>query len=90
MRDYKLVVILKSDLKKDRRDQILSDVQNWIGKIDSPKTDTLGDRKLAYPIKNARTGEYVVMNFSAETIPTDVDAKMRMQEDVLRYLLVRN
>lgn len=89
MRDYKLVVILKSDLKKERRDQLLSDFQGWIGEIDSPKTNTLGDRKLAYPIKKERTGEFVVMNFAAKTIPTDVDNKMRMQEDVLRYLLVR-
>lgn len=89
MRDYKLVVILKSDLKKERRDQLLSDFQSWIGEMDSPKTNTLGDRKLAYPINKERTGEFVVMNFSAKTIPTDVDNKMRMQEDVLRYLLVR-
>ena len=89
MRDYKLVIILKSDLKKDRRDKLLSDVQSWIGEMDSPKTDTLGDRKLAYPIKKERTGEFVVMNFAANTIPTDVNDKIRMQEDVLRYLLVR-
>lgn len=89
MRDYRLVLILKSDLKKDRKDAFLKDVQGWIGDVESPKIDTLGDRKLAYPIKKARTGEYVVMNFSAKTIPTDVDNKIRMQEDVLRYLLVR-
>ncbi len=89
MRDYKLVVVLKSDLKKEKKDQLISDVQSWIGEMKSQKTDTLGDRKLAYPIKKQRTGEFVVMNFTADTIPTDVDSKMRMQEDILRYLLVR-
>lgn len=90
MRDYKLVVILKSDLKKERKDKLLSDMQSWIGEVKSQKTDSLGDKKLAYPIKKERTGEYLVMDFEANTIPTDFDDKIRMQEEVLRYLLVRN
>jgi small subunit ribosomal protein S6 len=89
MRDYKLVLILKSDLKKERRESLMKDIESWIGKIESPKTESIGDRKLAYPIKKQRTGEYSVMNFSADTIPTEMHNKMRMQEDVLRYLLVR-
>ena len=89
MRDYKLVLILKSDLKKERRDKLMKEVQGWIGETVSPKTDSLGDRKLAYPIKKEKTGEYVVMNFSANTIPTTVNDKMRMQEEILRYLLVK-
>lgn len=89
MRDYKLVVVLKSDLKKENKDQILTDIKSWIGEMKDEKIENLGDRKLAYPIKRQRTGEYMVVNFDAATIPTDLNNKMRMQEDVLRYLLVR-
>ncbi len=90
MRDYKLVLVLKSDLKKERRDKVMADVKSWIGEMSESKTDSMGDRKLAYPIKKQKTGEYVVMDFSAESIPTDVDSKMNMSEEVLRYLLVRS
>ena len=89
MRNYKLVVVFKSDLKKESKDKLVTDIQSWIGEVKNAKVDTLGDKKLAYPIKKNRTGDYVVVNFEANTIPTDVDNKIRMQEDVLRYLLVR-
>lgn len=90
MRDYTLVLIVKSDTKKERKDALLSDVQKWIGKVDSPKVVSLGDKKLAYQIKRQKSGEYITLSFSADTIPTDVNAKLLLQEDVLRHLLVKN
>jgi small subunit ribosomal protein S6 len=90
MREYTFVVIIKSDVKKERKDALMQDVQKWIGEVESPKIESLGDRKLAYPIKKQKTGEYVTLSFAAKTIPTDVNAKMLLQEDVLRHLLIRN
>ncbi len=88
MKKYKAVLILKSDLKKDQKDTLMGDLKSWIGNVTDEKIDSLGDRKLAYPIKKQKTGEYVVMQFSAPTIPTDVNAKIQMNESILRYLLV--
>ena len=89
MREYRLVVVLKSDIKKETKDSLFADFQRWIGTVSDAKTNSLGDRKLAYPIKKQRTGEYVVMNFKADTVATDLNAQMNRNENVLRYLLVR-
>jgi small subunit ribosomal protein S6 len=90
MRDYTLVLVVKSDSKKERKDALLQDVQKWIGEVDSPKIESLGERKLAYPIKKQKAAEYITLKFGAKTIPTDVNSKLLLQEDVLRHLLVKN
>jgi ribosomal protein S6 len=90
MRDYTLILVVKSDSKKERKDALMNDVQKWIGKIEDSKIESLGERKLAYQIKKQKTGEYLTLKFKADTIPTDVNGKILLQEDVLRHLLVKN
>ena len=56
-----------------------------------PALNIWGRRTLAYPIKKKTTGYYVVANF--ETSPTllpEYERALRLDESVLRYLLVLN
>lgn len=89
MRNYKLVLILKSELKKEAKEKILADVKSWGGKIGKDKITELGEKKFAYPIKGNLKGDYVLMEFEGERVSDELESKARIQDNILRHLLVR-
>lgn len=90
MRKYRLTLILKSDLKKDAKEKLLKQVKEWGGKMIDDKVTELGEKKFAYTIKGQQKGDYVLIDFSHESVPTELENKIRLNEDVIRHLLVRN
>ena len=89
MRKYRLVLLLKSDLKKDAVEKLSSDIKKWFGEIKDEKSTGLGEKKLAYTIKGDKKGSYLVMEFSADAINADAEKRIQVQEQILRHLLVR-
>lgn len=56
----------------------INDVQDW------------GRKRLAYEINDFKEGAYSLVTFSAEAeAPIEIERLMRIQADVLRYLIVR-
>jgi ribosomal protein S6 len=90
MRKYQLVIVLKPDLKKDQKDKFFGEVKKLIGEIKEDKIEALGEKKLSYPIKRERRGEFAVLNFEAENISADFNKRIGIREEVLRHLLIRN
>ena len=90
MKSYKLVLLLKSDLKKDAKDKLYADIKTWLGDVKEDKVDSLGEKKLAYQIKHAKSGEFVVFNFESEKVGPDLNNRLVIRDDVLRHLLIRN
>lgn len=54
MRIYKLVLLLKSELKKEEKTKLIDEVKVWIGKPSKEKVTEIGERKLAYPVKKKK------------------------------------
>jgi small subunit ribosomal protein S6 len=49
-----------------------------------------GRRKLAYPIKRFLEGNYVMTRFKSDAkLVKELDASLRLSEEVLRHLIVR-
>ncbi len=90
MKSYKLVLLLKSDLKKDAHEKLYTDIKSWLGDVEKDKAESLGEKKLAYQIKKARSGEYVVFNFESEKVGPELNNKLVLRDEVLRHLLIRN
>lgn len=91
-RVYEMVVILNPDLEEDQLPLALERVNRAIqdrgGSVQNQ--DVWGRRRLAYPIQRHREGTYVVSRISLEPRRViEVDATLRVQEQVLRHLLVR-
>lgn len=92
MRDYELVVILSPELAEedipaaiDRLSQLIVDRGGEVKDV-----DRWGRRKLAYPIKKFIEGNYLVTQVRLDPNRTsDVEAGLRISEEVLRHLLVR-
>lgn len=89
LRKYKLVLIFKSDLKKESKEKLVAQIKGWGGKISSDKITELGEKKFAYPIKGAQKGDYVVVEFESDAVSSELESKVRIHEDIIRHLLVR-
>ena len=83
-------MVLTPDLKKDQKDKLFEDVKRIMGEVSSDKMESLGEKKLSYPIKKERRGEFVALNFEADNIAGDFNKRIGIKEEVLRHLLIRN
>lgn len=90
MKSYKLVLLLKSDLKKDAKDKLYTDIKTWLGDVKNDKAESMGEKKLAYQIKHAKSGEFVVFSFESDKVGTDLNNRLVIRDEVLRHLLIRN
>lgn len=88
MRSYKLVLLFKSDLGKDKKKKILDQVETWAGAADSKITE-LGEKKLSYTIRKERKGDYVALEFGSEKIDPGFERRLSIQDDILRHLMIR-
>lgn len=93
MRDYELVVIFHSALGEDAIQEKLERFHGLVsgGDAEIRVVDHWGGRRLAYPIQKQTSGYYVVTQFFGDpaSLP-ELERIMKLDEDVLRYLIVLN
>ncbi len=90
MRKYELVCIAHPDLDESAFNGVIEKVKGWIseagGTVD--KVEVWGRKRLAYPVKKHREGQYVLFNISLEPASTTVlDQNLRFLEQIIRYML---
>ncbi|EJX2682129.1 30S ribosomal protein S6 [Clostridioides difficile] len=90
MRNYELVYVVKPNSDEEVREAILNKVKEVVatdGEI--VKVDTWGTKKLAYPIAKFTEGFYVLVNFkSAVDAPKEIDRNLKINENVIRHMIV--
>ena len=90
MRNYELVYVVKPNSDEEVREAILNKVKEVVatdGEI--VKGDTWGTKKLAYPIAKFTEGFYVLVNFkSAVDVPKEIDRNLKINENVIRHMIV--
>ena len=92
MNDYYLTLILNPDLEEKQRGEVLEAVKKNLTKEDGKfeKEDAWGNKDLAYQIRKKSKGYYVHFEFSADPkAARDLDKSLKLEEDIMRYLLVR-
>ena len=90
MRKYELVCIVQPDLDETAFRGAIERVQGWItesgGSVD--KVDVWGRRRLAYPIRKQRDGQYVLLNVTLDPKSTsDLERNIHFLETILRHML---
>ena len=93
MRDYELTVLLKPDLKDKELDKTVNDLQALLEKNGAKVKSRKDPAKkiLAYEIKKVREAFYVYFELEISPEKTAVvDEKLKLDEKVLRYLLVNH
>ena len=91
--DYEVTYILKPSLEEteiDARIATLAGVLTNNGGEVVGEIEKMGKRRLAYEIDDTREGFYVVMKFKSDAAQAkELERQMRLNEDVMRALLIR-
>lgn len=92
MNKYELAVVVSAKLEDEDRAATIEKVKEYITRFGGTVTevDEWGKRKLAYEIQKMREGFYYFVRFEADAAcPAEVERRVRIMENVIRYLCVR-
>ena len=92
MNKYELALVLSAKLEDEARSEKLEKVKEMITRFGGTITnvDDWGKKKLAYEIQKMSEGFYYFIQFDAEaTTPAELEERLRIEENVIRYLCVR-
>ena len=92
MHKYELAVVLNAKLEEDDKvaslDKVKALIERFGGQITN--VDDWGKKKLAYEIQKMTEGYYYFVQFDAEsTAPAEIESRVRIMDNVLRFLIVR-
>jgi small subunit ribosomal protein S6 len=92
LNDYELVAILNPEIEDENVTETVDRLTQFVtsrgGEVQN--VDQWGRRRLAYPIGRQMEGTYVVTHLRLQPASAaELEANLRISEDVLRHLLVR-
>ena len=92
MNKYELTVVVNAKLEDDARAQVIEKAQALVTRFGGNVTEVeeWGKKKLAYEIQKMKEGFYYFIQFEADaTAPAEIERHVRIMENVIRYLCVR-
>ena len=93
MNKYELAVVVSAKVENDdERAAFVEKLKELITKFGGQVTnvDDWGKKKLAYEIQKMNEAYYYFIQFDAEgTAPAEIEAQMRILDNVIRYLVIR-
>ena len=92
MNKYELTVVVNATVEDDVRAAVIEKVKDLITRFGGTNTEVKeeGKKRLAYEIQKMNEAFYYFIHFDAEaSCPAEMEAQLRIMENVLRYLCVR-
>lgn len=92
MHKYELAVVISAKLEEDDKVAALDKVKALIERFGGQITnvDDWGKKRLAYEVQKMKEGFYYFIQFDAEaTAPAEIESRIRIMDNVIRYLIVR-
>ncbi len=93
MNKYELAVVVNAKLEDEERAAVVEKCKEYITRYDGTVVDVdeWGKRKLAYEIQKMSEAYYYFIHFETENTdcPNSVEKHMRILDNVLRYLVVK-
>ena len=92
MNKYELAVVVNAKIEDEERAQVIEKVKDMITRFGGNVTDVdeWGKRRLAYEIQKMKEGYYYFIHFESDaTVPAEMEARLRIMDNVLRYLCVK-
>ncbi len=92
MNKYELAVVVSAKIENEERAQVVDKckalVERFGGKI--TEVEESGLKRLAYEIQKMKDAYYYFIRFDAEsTVPAEIESRIRIMDNVIRYLCVR-
>lgn len=92
MNKYELALVVNAKVEDDVRTATVEKAKEYIARFGGTVTEVedWGKKRLAYEIQHMREAFYYFIQFEAEaTCPAEVEKRVRIMENVVRYLCVR-
>ena len=92
MNKYELAVVVNAKIEDEERAQVIEKVKDMITRFGGNVTDVdeWGKRRLAYEIQKMKEAYYYFVHFEAgATVPGEIEQRIRIMDNVLRYLCVK-
>ncbi len=92
MSKYELAVVLNAKIEDEERAAAIEKIQGYITRFGGTVTnvDEWGKKRLAYEVQKMKEGYYYFIQFDAETTaPIEIENRVRIMENVIRYLCVK-
>ena len=92
MNKYELALVVNAKIEDDARVATVEKAKEYVTKFGGNITngEEWGKKKLAYEIQHMKEGFYYFIQFDAEAgVPAQLEQAVRIMDNVLRYLCVR-
>ena len=92
MNKYELAVIVSAKVEDEERAAVVDKCKALIERFGGTITevDDWGKKRLAYEIQKMKEAFYYFIKFDAEsTVPAEIESRVRIMDNVIRYLVVR-
>lgn len=92
MNKYELVLVVNAKIEDDARVATVEQAKEYITRFGGTITnvDDWGKKKLAYEIQKMKEGYYYFIQFESDsTTPGEIEQRIRIMENVIRYLCIR-
>lgn len=92
MNKYELALVVDAKIEEDARVATVEKAKDYVTKFGGTITEVeeWGKKKLAYEIQHMKEGYYYFIKFDGEaTVPGELEQVVRIMDNVLRYLCVR-
>ena len=92
MNKYELALVVNAKLEDEARAEVVEKAKGYITRYNGNITEVeeWGKKRLAYEIQKMSEGFYYFVHFEADgTCPAEVERHVRIMENVIRYLCVR-
>ncbi len=92
MNQYELALVVNAKIEDDARNAALEAVKDLVTRFGGTITnvDDWGKKRLAYEIQKMKEGFYYFIHFDADaTVPNEIEQRIRIMENVIRYLCIR-
>ena len=92
MNKYELAVVVSAKVEDDVRAGVIEKVKELIARFGGNVTDVdeWGKKRLAYEIQKMTEGYYYFIHFESDsTVPAELESRMRIMENVIRFLCVK-
>ena len=92
MNKYELALVVSAKVEDEVRDAVVEKAKGYITRYNGTITEVeeWGKKKLAYEIQKMGEGFYYFIQFDAEPgVPGELEQRLRIMDNVLRYLCVK-
>ena len=92
MNKYELAVVVSAKIEDEERAAVVDKCKALIERFGGTITnvDDWGKKRLAYEIQKMKEGFYYFITFESDSnCPNEVEQRVRIMENVIRYLCIR-